>query len=199
MKTTPFKCVPSARQSATLLFCCSFALAQQNPDPGLEDVTKLSPFTVSATDDKGYVATTTLAGTRLRTELKDTPVALSVLTDAFLDDIAATDAASMVPYVPSTEVLSLIGGADSGNSAKQGDNFQVRGFATSTRTRNFFQTAGENDRYLTDRVTFSRGPNALIFGIGNPGGAVHVSTNRARLRGQAGSVDYYYDSFHSHR
>ncbi|MEN9636985.1 MAG: hypothetical protein RL077_5389 [Verrucomicrobiota bacterium] len=199
MKTTPTSCDRAARQSAALLFCGGLALAQQNPAPVPEDVTILSPFAVSGADDKGYVATLTLAGTRLRTELKDTPIALSVLTDAFLDDIAATDAASMAPYLPSTEVLSLIGGSDSGNTAKQGDTFQVRGFATSTRTRNFFQTAGDNDRYLTDRVTFSRGPNALLFGIGNPGGAVHLSTNRARLRGKAGALDYYYDSFHSHR
>ncbi len=200
MNPIPISLVPSGRLLAALFLATGPTIfAQPASAKADHEVVTLSPFSVTGSDDQGYLATATLAGTRLRTEMKDTPVALSILTNAFLDDIAATDAASMAPYLPSTEVLSLIGGNDSGNSAKQGDSFQVRGFATATRTRNFFQTSGDNDRYITDRVTFSRGPNALLFGIGNPGGAVHLSTNRALLQGKAGSVDHYYDSFNSQR
>ena len=36
-----------------------------------EDVVALSPFTVNAEEDKGYRASSTLAGSRLKTSLKD--------------------------------------------------------------------------------------------------------------------------------
>lgn len=99
-------------------------------------------------------------------------VALSLLTNDLLDDIGASDLTKSLPFVPSTEAFSLLDGDNSGNSAKAGDTLTVRGFKTDTRRRNFFQTLGFSDRYVADRVTFSRGPNALLFGIGNPGVAV---------------------------
>lgn len=167
--------------------------------PADAEVVVLNPFTVETSADRGYLATQTLAGTRLRTNLADTPVALSILTNDFLDDIGATDLSKALPFVPSTELFSLLGADNSGNSAKSGDTLTVRGFKTDTRSRNFFQTLGFNDRYVTDRVTFSRGPNALLFGIGNPGGAVHLATNRAEFRGRHGEMKYQYDDNGSHR
>ena len=172
--------------------------APPSPPPSA-DVLVLNPFTVETSTDRGYLATQTLAGTRLRSNLADTPAALSVLTNDFLDDIGAADFTKALPFVPSTESFSLLGGDNSGNSAKAGDTLTVRGFKTDTRSRNFFQTLGFSDRYVTDRVTFSRGPNALLFGIGNPGGAVHLSTNRAELRGRRGELRYQYDDQGSHR
>ena len=43
-----------------------------------EEVVVLSPFEVKATQDTGYQATETLAGTRIRTDLKDVGGGLSV-------------------------------------------------------------------------------------------------------------------------
>jgi len=45
-----------------------------------DDVVQLSPFEVSAEKDTGYRATGTLAGTRLRTELRDVAASVSVIT-----------------------------------------------------------------------------------------------------------------------
>ena len=56
-----------------------------------EEVVVLSPFRVSAEKDEGFVATSALAGGRLNTELKNTPVAYSVLTRDFLDALTLTD------------------------------------------------------------------------------------------------------------
>lgn len=159
----------------------------------------LSPFVVSTSNDTGYAATQTLAGTRLRTELRDTPVSLSILTEDFLNDIAAIDVQSVVDYLPNTAMFTLAGGDDSGNSAKRGDTLNVRGFKTASATRDFFQTGGFIDRYNTGRFTFSRGPNSLLFGIGNPGGAVHVATQRAELARNRGGLTYQWDNYESHR
>ncbi len=45
-----------------------------------EETIQLTPFEVTSTQDKGYQATETLAGTRIRTDLKDVGSAISVIT-----------------------------------------------------------------------------------------------------------------------
>jgi outer membrane receptor for ferric coprogen and ferric-rhodotorulic acid len=94
--------------------------------PTRDEPVALSPFVISTSADTGYAATQTLAGTRLRTEMKDTPVSLSVLTEDFLNDIAATSIESVVDFLPNTSVFTVSGGDDSGNSAKQGDPERAR-------------------------------------------------------------------------
>src|ERR1043166_8063887 len=54
-----------------------------------EKAVELSPFVVASDKDVGYVATNTLAGSRLNTALKDTPASISVFTEEFMKDIGA--------------------------------------------------------------------------------------------------------------
>src|SRR5579859_5937402 len=56
-----------------------------------EEVVMLSPFEVSATAGKeSYTAETTLAGNRLRTDLRDIGSSVTVVTSQFLADTGAT-------------------------------------------------------------------------------------------------------------
>ncbi len=55
----------------------------------------MEPFEVNATSDVGYQATSTLAGTRVRTDLKDVAGATSVATPQFMQDVGATDEARL--------------------------------------------------------------------------------------------------------
>src|SRR6186713_3223285 len=48
---------------------------------------ELTPFVIREDQDTGYVATSSLAGSRLNTSLRDTAASLSVLTKEFMDDI----------------------------------------------------------------------------------------------------------------
>lgn len=79
------------------------------PDSAEEEVIVLSPFEVTATEDSGYVATTTLAGTRIRTTLRDIGSAVSVVTPEMLRDIGATDNESLLQYTASTEAAGVQG------------------------------------------------------------------------------------------
>ncbi len=54
--------------------------------PSADETIELSPFVIEADEDEGYSAKNTLAGTRLRTELKDVGSAISVVTQKFLKD-----------------------------------------------------------------------------------------------------------------
>ncbi|MBK1875807.1 TonB-dependent receptor plug domain-containing protein [Pelagicoccus mobilis] len=159
-----------------------------------DEVFTLSPFTVTGDEEGGYRSTETMAGTRLRTQIKDTPATLSVLTGDFLDELGATDIASVAEFLPSTETYGIVGVQTAGNEVKAGNSISVRGFRTDTRTRNFFRTETGTDSYLTDRITAARGPNSLLFGIGNPGGSILIGTKRAHFGGNDGKLELRYDS-----
>lgn len=48
--------------------------------------------------------------------------------------------------------------------------------------QNFFGTATPPDRYNAENFTFTRGPNAIRFGLGNTADASTSSTKRTHLR-----------------
>ena len=69
-------------------------LEAQDNSPS-EEVYELSPFAVDAQDNIGYRATSTLAGTRLKPELRDLGAAISVMTEEFFEDTGATEAEAL--------------------------------------------------------------------------------------------------------
>lgn len=155
-------------------------------DSGSEPI-QLSPFTVMSSADVGYTATNTLAGTRLNTPLRDVGTAVSVVTKEFLVDVAAHDSSTLLPYTVGTEVGGIdgnfAGGSISGGRGEQNGarlqpelNQRVRGLAVAELTRDYFLTDVPFDAYNTDSVTINRGPNALLFGIGSPGGVINSAT-----------------------
>ena len=76
-------CLPAA--------LCAQAVPAPRPSPATDDVPlTLSPFVVEEAQDRGYAATSTLAGTRLRTDLRDVGAAISVVTSQFLLDTIRT-------------------------------------------------------------------------------------------------------------
>src|SRR5829696_8855680 len=67
-----------------------------------EAAVKLDPFNVSAESDVGFVAANSLAGGRMTTALKDTPVAYSVLTSEFLEAFNINDAGKAAEFSVNT-------------------------------------------------------------------------------------------------
>ena len=72
--------------------------AQTGPAPvsSEDDTVTMSPFEVSSDRDTGYIATNTLAGSRLNTSLLETPASISVLTKDFLNDIGALNVSQAI-------------------------------------------------------------------------------------------------------
>lgn len=137
----------------------------------------LSPFTVSTGKDTGYLASGTLAGSRLNTSLVDTPASISVMTRDFINDIAATNVGDALAYALNAERDTS---DNTGNATGSGDlPVSIRGFGGSGLGRNYFQWGLESDTYNTERLDFSRGPNSILFGTGGPGGIINTTTKRA--------------------
>ncbi len=189
-----------------------FSFAQLASDDE-EEIYELSPFTVDASDDQGYRATSTLAGTRLKTPLRDVGAAISVMTSEFFDDTGATDSQTLLSYALNTETSGAHGNFAGGNGAIAGgqrvdladertnpqNGQRVRGLATAQLTRNYFETDIAFDSYNTDRVTINRGPNSLLFGIGSAGGVINNATLRPSLTGNFGEFSVRLGERSSHR
>jgi len=159
------------------------ALGQESNDELIE----LSPFSVDSSDDTGYRATNTISGTRLNTAIKDIPMPIEVITEAFIEDTAAGDLREALAY-SSGIVLESQNDAGTGNSFntiggvhnpegatsnKNETTYKVRGFITDATLRDGYRRQFASDSANIGRVEVIRGPAALLYGIGNFGGIVN--------------------------
>ncbi len=160
------------------------------PAANEDEVVVLSPFVVSATDaNSGYTVKDTLAGTRVRTELRDLGTAISVYNAQFMQDTGVKNAQDLLVYTTNTEVGGLGGNfAGMGNtnamsertaSLRPNSNTRVRGLDSADNTRDYFLTEVPWDGYNVDRVDLQRGANSILFGVGSPAGIVNTSVNGA--------------------
>lgn len=180
-----------------------FALAQEEEEDEPE-VYELSPFVIEEGEIQGYLATTTLAGTRLKTRLADVGAAISVYTEELLRDLGATDSETLLPYALNTESAGVFGNfsngvAQDGNRINPHYAQRIRGLNPATLTRNYFTTNIPFDGYNTHSVTINRGPNSLLFGIGSAGGVIENSIRNATVGGDRGSVSLRLGERGSHR
>lgn len=164
----------------------------------------LSPFEVNSSRDVGYLAKDTLAGSRLNTALKDVAAQISIMTPEFLQDVAAVTLDDAMRYSLNVENTSEYYDVTSSNNSTlttqpQSGNNRVRGLGQATPTHDFFQTLIPIDTYNTERFTFVYGPNAILFGSGNPSGSTDTTFKRARTNKPAYSLETRFDSNDSWR
>ena len=62
------------------------------------EIMVLSPFSIVEDTDEGYLGRETLAGTRVKADVRDLGASITLLTDEFMDDIAANDLMEILPY-----------------------------------------------------------------------------------------------------
>lgn len=158
--------------------------------PAGEATVVLSPFVVSSERDVGYTATSSLAGGRTNALLLETPSAISVMTEQFLQDIGATNLNTLAEWstntIPAYERYSF----------STGDfDIQIRGLGSSFPSRNYFLWYIDSDSYNTERFEFARGPNGVLFGDGNVGGIVTTFTKRPRFDRSAYTAELRVDSY----
>jgi len=185
------------------------AFSQENADADEDaEVYTLSPFEVSSSDDVGYLATQSLAGTRIRTDLKDVGSAISVVTQEFLLDTGATDNSTLLQYTTNAEVAGTRGTYaglgngetldESANLATPGGAQRVRGLASADNCRDFLVSEIPWDGFNVDRIDIQRGPNSILFGLGSPAGIVNASTKKANFT-DANEVTFRLGSYGSMR
>ncbi|MGC4111445.1 MAG: TonB-dependent receptor plug domain-containing protein [Nocardioides sp.] len=191
------------RASAILFSVTAASLLAQEaakpaaPKPAEDDVLVLSPFLVSAGEDKGYKATSTLAGTRLKTAIADVGASLSVITAEFMADTGVNNVNELLPYTLGTEAAGVSGNFTGGQAGGAGaESLQavggvlrqpqtatrVRGIGAADLTRDYSLTDIPFDSYNVERVEINRGPNAILFGLGSPAGIVNYALIKPSFR-----------------
>ena len=77
-------------------------------------------------------------------------------------------------------------------------NTRVRGLGAADNTRDFFLTDIPWDSYNVGRVDIQRGPNSILFGLGNPSGIINASLNGAAFK-NSGKIETRVGSYGSYR
>ena len=152
-----------------------------------DEAVELSPFEVSTQSNRGYVASESMTGSRVATQIKDLPFSVNVLTSEFFDDFGIFELGENVAYISSFTGLD------------QGGGFNLRGFNATNQLRDGFYRLGRYGSSNVDRVEVIKGPNAAIYGQTSPGGMLNmISKKPKKMPGQRLSVSAGdYDTFRS--
>lgn len=146
----------------------------------------LAPFSVNTDRDRGYTAVDALAGGRTNMPIKLTPVAISSLTRAFIDDVAIQNVREALQWAPNVVAQDVNAGRGFGGQAFQPWSYNFRGVGAGQQggpgpTRNYFSFFENADSYNIERVEFTRGANGILFGLGTVGGTLSTYTKVPRL------------------
>ncbi len=206
-QTNPLRRLLLGALALTATQAATFAQEEQED----EDILLLSPFTIESTEDVGYLATSTLAGTRIRSNLEDISTSITVVTEELMNDTNSTDALDILVYTTGTEVAGVGGNftnfATTGTSAQINDestrnnilaSTRIRGLASADRARDYFRSSIPFDSYNTTRIEINRGSNAVLFGLGSPAGIINNSLKQAIYK-DATRVDFTFGSYGSYR
>jgi outer membrane receptor for ferric coprogen and ferric-rhodotorulic acid len=158
-----------------------------------DDVLELSPFTVKASSEEGWNASSTLLGNRINQDLVKVPVTVDVLTKDFLNDVGVFNMDDAAAFVSGVTVVPRL-------EARNDDGrLTFRGLTGSADTsRNFFKWSVPSDTYNVERFDFGKGSNSMMFGDSTPGGQVTTTTKRARFA-HSGELLVVRDSRDSYR
>lgn len=160
--------------------------------PSDPDTLVLSPFEVKSEKDYGYLKTNSATATRIGAEIQNVPLSISVLSSEFIQDTGMRDIQDVLRYVASSTGDPKMGLRQPGNSATPSGTMQLRGFPISQRLRNgVFRYTGYNLDNV-DRVEIIKGPAAVFYGVGFPGGVINYVTKKPSFVKTPTTVSYGY-------
>ena len=173
-----------------------------------EEIVALSPFEV-VSDDKGYYSANTMSGTRFNSKLEDLASSITVVTKEQMSDFAMLDINDIFNYTANTEGTGTYTDFQINRNGDTQDNVmanptnanRVRGIASANYAFNNIQTMSRVpvDPMGIDSVEVSRGPNANIFGLGNPSGTLNMVPSSANTSRDFTTASARADSYDGYR
>lgn len=144
--------------------------AQEGADGG--DIFDLSPFEVVVEDANSYLAKNAVSATKFNTVLKDIPISLQVMTDAFMEDTLSLDLESAMEFAASVNDATDQGGT------RESGVFSIRGFRIDRAKRDGVVSYYGQDMTNIARVEVMKGPASLLYGQTEPGGIINFVPKR---------------------
>ncbi len=159
-----------------------------------EKIEVLSPFEVTAEEDRGYASMYTLGGSRINTYIQDVPTSVITINQKFLQDIIPIDVNEALEWTSGVHKAStprvnqlIIRGQNVGASAlhfRDGLKEIAGGFGT-----------GRSDPFTVQRMEVIKGPAGVLFGAHPIGGIINkvskkpLSEKRTNIGFRFGSYD----------
>jgi len=173
-----------------------------------DEVVVLSPFEV-VSNQQGYYSSNTMSGTRFNTKLEDLASSITIMTKEQMSDFAMTDINDVFLYVAGAEGTGTYTDYTIDRNGSISDNVQlnpaqanrVRGIAPANVSLGNIETMGRVpvDPIGIDSIEISRGPNANVFGLGNPSGTVNQVPSSANLQRDRAQIVLKVDSYEGYR
>lgn len=157
--------------------------AQVDPATSEDEIINLSPFEVSTTQGSGYLVTDSNSATKFSVNILDTPFALTTLPKDVLLDSGYQDPLDQLQ-------LSSSASGETNNFAGVNNRPEIRG----TQSPRFFvdgmfmNTLFSPDSIAVERIEILKGPSAMLYGQGEPGGTINYTLKRplTETRGAVG-------------
>ncbi|MSU25126.1 MAG: hypothetical protein EXS32_15065 [Opitutus sp.] len=172
------------------------------------ETVQLSPFEV-VSDTKGYYSANTMSGTRFNSKLEDLASSVTVITKEQMADFAMLDINDIFLYTANTEGTGTYTDFVVDRNGSISDNVQlnptnanhVRGIAPANVSLGNMETMNRVpvDPIAVDAIEVSRGPNANVFGLGNPSGTLNQVAASANLTRDRSQVQFRADSYDGYR
>jgi len=146
--------------------------------PADSDIVVMSAFEVSSEKDNGYLKTNAATATRIGMEIQKVPMNVSVVSREFLDDTNTNSLMDLLRYTAAASGDNRYPMRRPGNEATPQGAFTMRGFAVNTLMRNgVFRYISYNTDNV-ERIEIVKGPAAVFFGQGYPGGVINYITKQ---------------------
>lgn len=190
MRNRPLSSVFAAGALGALIH--SSLSGQIAPDP-LDDVVRLSPFTVDATQETGYHPTNAISATRLNARVFELPISLSIATEEFIRDVGTTDLQETIRFLTNVE---------RSQTPLTYGQYNLRG--TPLSNRGTFQNGRPHQRGIADnyniaRIEVVKGPASPIVGVSPPVGMINYMIKKPQLAESFGEATAQYGSFGTRR
>ena len=195
----------------------AFAAGQKNlvpvpvagTDPKSDETISMSPFEV-ATSSNGYFAQNTMSGTRFNSKVEDLGAALSIVTKQQMSDFGMLDINDVFLYAASAEGTGSFSDITIDRGGNLIDNVQlspntanrIRGLSSANISYGNYELFASRyviDPIDTESLEISRGPNANVFGLGNPSGTVNVVPTAANLTRDKTTASFRVDNLGGYR
>ncbi|PTY08408.1 hypothetical protein DB347_02160 [Opitutaceae bacterium EW11] len=184
---------PAASTSDSARPSQAFTAASGPASESDQDMIVLSPFEVKGERDYGYLKTNAATATRIGMEIQRVPMNISVMSEDFIKDTGVSSITDVLRYTASGSPDSRFAMRVPGNSSTPQGNFTMRGFTVNSLLRNgiFRYTSYNLDN--VDRVEIVKGPAAVFFGQGYPGGVINYITKKPVFEKESTSISYAID------
>ncbi len=148
-------------------------LSAQDEDE--QRIYELDPFTITEEDADGYRALNVVSGTLTKTDIRDLPINIGVVTGDLLEDMDTLRVEESIRYLSG---VGLSRRNETSRGSTRGETFAIRGYETSQVLRNGIRLQGITNSVNIERIEILKGPSAIFYGASDPGGVVNYITKR---------------------